>query len=136
VAGADETRAGHYADFGLALGLAFQIQDDVLGIWGDEAVTGKSAATDIVTRKKTLPVLYALARSDELRALYRNGASDNSFVPRSVALVEHTGARHYAAEQAATYTERAVAALAAAQPAEPAATALRQLTDRLLGRDY
>jgi geranylgeranyl diphosphate synthase type I len=135
VAGADEATVGHYAAFGQALGLAFQIQDDILGIWGDEAVTGKSAATDIITRKKSLPVLYALARDGELRALYQNGTASD-FVPRAVALVEGTGAREYAVEQAARHTERAAAELAAAQPQEPAAAALRQLTGLLLRRDF
>ena len=48
------------AEFGRHLGLAFQVQDDILGIWGDEALTGKSAESDILTRKKSLPVIYAL----------------------------------------------------------------------------
>ncbi len=45
--------------FGRNLGLAFQIQDDILGIWGDPAVTGKAAGNDILRRKKSLPLLYA-----------------------------------------------------------------------------
>jgi geranylgeranyl pyrophosphate synthase len=48
--------------FGYHLGLAFQVQDDILGIWGDEAVTGKSAASDLVEGKNSLPVLYALGK--------------------------------------------------------------------------
>ena len=54
-AAAPDTRQ-HLAEFGRHLGLAFQIQDDILGIWGDEALTGKSAESDILTRKKSLPV--------------------------------------------------------------------------------
>src|ERR671930_56144 len=73
-----QVQAAH--DFGRELGLAFQMQDDILGIWGDEALTGKSAASDIAARKKTLPVLLAMtcadhAARDRLRTLYaqRNG---------------------------------------------------------------
>jgi geranylgeranyl diphosphate synthase type I len=61
--------------FGIELGLAFQIRDDILGIWGDEGETGKSASSDIATRKMTLPIIVALecgpetARAD-LRACY------------------------------------------------------------------
>ena len=74
----DEALTAHFWRFGHALGLSFQIQDDILGIWGDEAMTGKSAASDILTRKKTLPVLYALSQpgadADALRAIYADSA--------------------------------------------------------------
>ncbi|MEI2691836.1 MAG: polyprenyl synthetase family protein [Anaerolineae bacterium] len=60
--GADEGTRRSLAEFGRGLGLAFQMQDDILGIWGDETITGKSAASDILARKKSLPVVYALAR--------------------------------------------------------------------------
>jgi len=136
IAGTDETRIRHFADFGLNLGLAFQVQDDILGIWGDESVTGKSAATDITTRKKTLPVLYALPRNAALRALYAGGATDGDFVRQVVALLDETGARPFAVSRAKQYTAGAVDALAAARPVEPAAVALSQLTDMLLRRDF
>ena len=61
--------------FGWALGLAFQLNDDLLGIWGEEQQTGK-VPTDVARHKKTLPVLYAFehatpADRDRLTALYR-----------------------------------------------------------------
>ena len=55
----DEVVVAAYRRFGWSLGLAFQLNDDLLGIWGDEAATGKEAS-DIATRKKTLPLIYAL----------------------------------------------------------------------------
>ena len=136
VAGASAERVAHFADFGLNLGLAFQAQDDLLGIWGDEQLIGKSVSTDIATRKKTLPVLYGLERSAALRALYADDAIDAAdFVGRVVALLDHIGAQTYTAECAAHYTDKALIHLAAAQPQEPAAAALYQLTDMLLRRD-
>src|SRR4029077_6206302 len=60
LAGAAEARVNHFYEYGRNLGLAFQIQDDLLGIWGDPSITGKSAATDLEKRKKSLPVVYAL----------------------------------------------------------------------------
>src|SRR3954453_1626429 len=54
----DEDVIARYRRFGWALGLAFQLNDDLLGIWGEEQQTGK-VPTDIVRHKKTLPVLYA-----------------------------------------------------------------------------
>ena len=61
--------------FGADLGIAFQIRDDILGIWGDESQTGKSASSDIATRKMTLPIIVALESAPapirgELRACY------------------------------------------------------------------
>ncbi|MCX6068414.1 MAG: polyprenyl synthetase family protein, partial [Chloroflexi bacterium] len=52
----DESTLEAYRSFGHYLGLAFQVQDDILGIWGNEAVTGKSVASDLVKGKKSLPV--------------------------------------------------------------------------------
>jgi geranylgeranyl diphosphate synthase type I len=136
IAGADDDQIENFKEFGLNLGLAFQVQDDILGIWGDEKVTGKSAATDIATRKKTLPVLYALARSQTLRELYAADDADGDFVRVVVAELDQTGARQYAVERAGHYSDKATASLTAARPIEPAAAALHQLTDLLLKRDY
>ena len=136
VAGADDSRVAHFANFGLNLGLAFQAQDDLLGIWGDEQLIGKSVSTDITTRKKTLPVLYALAHSTPLRDLYAGTDDGDTFVARVVPLLEAAGARDYTAERAAHYTNEALSSLALAQPEGPAAAALLQLTDKLLRRDY
>ncbi len=63
-----------YREFGNLLGLAFQVQDDLLGIWGDAASTGKSTASDLVSGKKTLPVLYGLSRQGEFARRWSKGA--------------------------------------------------------------
>jgi len=61
LAGADETVDAILAEIGDHAGLAFQIQDDYLGIWGDTIATGKSNLTDLITRKKTYPILLGLS---------------------------------------------------------------------------
>lgn len=135
-AGASAERQAHYAAFGRNLGLAFQIRDDILGIWGEQAATGKSSQTDIATRKKSLPVIYALERSERLRALY---ARPDPFTPEDVAeatrLIEATGARRYAENQEHTAHRVALDALQAAQPAPGPGAMLRAFADRLLGRE-
>lgn len=136
VAGANSDRVEAFANFGLNLGLAFQVLDDVLGIWGDEVVTGKSVATDITTRKKTLPVLYGLPRSQALRDLYDSDAIDGEFVSQVVAILDETGARDYAVNEAERYTKQAIDSLSDAQPVGPAAAALQTLTSILLRRDF
>ncbi len=123
--------AAYYENFGRELGFAFQIQDDLLGIWGDPAVTGKPAGSDIVHRKKSLPVAYGLARSQTLRALY---AEEQLQVDVVIAELERSGARTYAEELAAQHHQRALNALAATGQRGAALDALRELADSLLNR--
>lgn len=71
----DEPTLAAARAFGVELGLAFQIRDDLLGIWGDERETGKSASSDLATRKMTLPIVLGLEAADSatcraLRARY------------------------------------------------------------------
>lgn len=136
IAGADDETITHYATFARELGLAFQVKDDILGIWGNEDTIGKSAATDIKTRKKTLPVLYGLSQSADLRALYEQPENGPGFVSDVVQLLDHCGARTYAETMAARYSESAIDHLEAAQPEGSAARALHDLADLLLTRQH
>lgn len=136
IAGADRQTVGHYAEFGRNLGLAFQVIDDILGIWGDEALIGKSASTDILTKKKTLPVLYGLNHNGVLRQLYEQEQTDEAFVQQAIQVLNTTGARDYAIERATYYSETALQHLEAAEPSGPAHTALNQLSAMLLQRDF
>ena len=70
-------KVSYFHQFGEALGMAYQIRDDILGIWGTMESTGKSVEEDIRKRKKTLPIVYALMNSDskdkvELERLYES----------------------------------------------------------------
>ncbi len=124
----------HYREFGRHLGLAFQIRDDILGIWGDSSVTGKSAATDILTRKKTLPVLYGLDRQPALRAAYRPESEGGAAVAEIIAGLETCGARAFAEDKEKRHADLALAGLTAANPVREAGQALHDLTLQLLGR--
>jgi len=121
----------HYQAFGRELGLAFQIQDDILGIWGDEALTGKSAESDVAMRKKSLPVVYALERSERLRALYAAADVD---VPAAIAEMDAVGARVFAEQAAREHHERSLTALRASGALGDAGQALFELAESLLGR--
>jgi geranylgeranyl diphosphate synthase type I len=70
---ANEEKQESYRLFGYHLGLAFQVQDDILGIWGDEALTGKSAASDLVEGKNSLPVLFALGKNGKFANRWKQG---------------------------------------------------------------
>ena len=136
VAGCDADTVANYATFGRDLGLAFQVIDDILGIWGDEALTGKSAATDIATKKKTLPVLHGLAQDENLRQLYQHAEADEAFVQQVIAQLDQTGSRDFATSKASTYSHSAIHHLEATNPTGDAALALQQLTDMLLKRNF
>ncbi|MBE2221269.1 MAG: polyprenyl synthetase family protein [Anaerolineae bacterium] len=136
IAGADPATVKNYAQFGLDLGLAFQVIDDILGIWGDEAIIGKSASTDITTKKKTLPVLYGLAQSQELQTLYATAEPNQAFVQQVVTLLGENGADTYAKEKATSYSHSALQNIEGANPQGKAGQALYQLTDMLLKRDF
>jgi geranylgeranyl diphosphate synthase type I len=131
VAQADSETQKHYGEFGRNVGLAFQAYDDILGVWGDEALLGKSTASDILTRKKTLPVLYGLGQSAELRDLYQQPEMD---LQRAVALLDSVGAREYTQAAAQRYSDAAIQHLDAADPQGAAGEALRTLTAQLIQR--
>jgi geranylgeranyl diphosphate synthase, type I len=139
VGGADLATRQYLAEFGRSLGLAFQMEDDILGIWGDEAVTGKSAASDILTRKKSLPVVYALENplvGEELRARYARSI-EQSDVPALLELLAQAGAQAYASQAAHAAHQAALQALHASgvlADGNAAGKALGELAEMLLGR--
>lgn len=120
--------------FGRHAGLAFQMQDDVLGIWGDPQVTGKPVGADIARRKKTLPVLHGLERSAELRALLSQERLTLDDICRASQMLEDVGSRTYAESLAAGHYDKAVQALDAMPLQERASLALRQLAQKLVRR--
>lgn len=135
VAQAPPARRDALRAFGLHLGLAFQIQDDILGIWGDPAVTGKPVGSDLIRRKKTLPILYGLAHSDALRALLGSATLTSADVEQATREMEVVGSRKICQDKAEEHTGQALAALDAASLHGEAAIALRELALSLLGRE-
>jgi geranylgeranyl diphosphate synthase type I len=140
-AGAEGEIADHYYRFGENLGLAFQIQDDILGAWGDEQVTGKSAATDIRDKKKTLPVVYVLNHPDERHSAWQlvdlysqEGPLSRADIKTALTILERAGARAYAEELAEKYYRCALESLNASGKENEARAALRELAASLLQR--
>ena len=127
----DEAVISRYRAFGWALGIAFQINDDLLGIWGKEQATGK-APSDVMHKKKTLPVIYAMEQAgpedrERLGALYATANPSPAEVTEIVELLERLGARDYTREQARRRRDEALAELDAAGVVEPEAR--RRLED-------
>jgi geranylgeranyl diphosphate synthase type I len=114
--------------------MAFQMRDDVLGIWGDPAITGKPVGADIARRKKTLPIIHGLERSAELGALLAQDRPSMADVRRATRLLEETASREATEQLAREHHARALAALEEANPRGLAAQALYELAQALLNR--
>ena len=133
-AGADETTQEQMAQFGWKLGLAYQVWDDWLGIWGDQKKTGKSVQTDLLTGKKTYPILYALQKDQVFAELWKKEKISPANVYKAVWYLEQDGAREQTEITAESLTAEAMEILAAFAWSNPAFQAIKELVERLLGR--
>ena len=134
VAGADESELHAYREFGRLLGLAFQVQDDLLGIWGDAFLTGKSIESDLVEGKKSLPVLYGLEKGGAFAERWQRGPVSPEEAPALAGLLEEAGARTFTEQTAARLTRQAMQSLADANPQKEGGAALRDLAQMLVNR--
>ncbi len=132
---ADEPTQEAYRSFGHSLGLAFQVQDDILGIWGNEAVTGKSAASDLLEGKKSLPVLVGLGKKGRFAARWAQGPITPADVESVAALLSQEGGYDFTYEAARQMTDLALNALRSADPQGEAGEALTELALKLLKRE-
>ncbi|MFF0851353.1 family 2 encapsulin nanocompartment cargo protein polyprenyl transferase [Streptomyces sp. NPDC003280] len=137
-AGAGEEEVAALDGFGRQAGLAFQLIDDVIGIWGDPLRTGKPAGADLAVRKKSLPVVAALTSGTpagaELAALYgkpytEGEDGDGGEIAHTALAVERAGGRDWAQAEAADRMARAVQELARAVPAPESAGGLLALAE-------
>jgi geranylgeranyl diphosphate synthase type I len=133
-AGAPEAKRLAYRKFGRSLGQAFQVQDDLLGIWGDAKHTGKSAESDLVAGKKSLPVLFGLGKKGPFAQRWMQGSIAADEVAGLAQLLEAEGARAYAKEAARRLTSEALQALKEAGPQGDAGLAIVELVELLLRR--
>lgn len=101
LAGAPHDQAETLRLWGETVGLAFQVRDDYLGIWGDPNLTGKSNTNDIARRKKTLPIVHGLssAQADAIREVYESDDQGEAPVAKVVAALEAVGADAYCRER-------------------------------------
>ncbi len=133
--GADEATQEAYRSFGHFLGLAFQLQDDILGIWGNEVVTGKSTASDLVEGKKSLPVLIGLEKKGRFAARWAGGPIQLSEVEELAKLLASEGGYAQTQEMAKQMTDMAINNLRTASPQGQAGELLLNLANKLLRRE-
>jgi geranylgeranyl diphosphate synthase type I len=111
--GADDDTLWALSEFGVGLGKAFQIQDDIAGIWAPQHQTGKQQANDLQNRKKTLPVLIALSESrgadHDLLEAFLSGVTDD--LAGALEVLDRCGARSQAEDHLRIHLSAALAAL-------------------------
>ena len=134
LAGADRPLLGGLSSYGLPLGEAFQLRDDLLGVYGDPAVTGKPAGDDLREGKRTVLVALATERAtaEQLEVLHRQlgrSALDDDAVATLRAVLDDTGAR----DRVETLIDQLAAAAAAALEQAPVEPAVKAALDDLAG---
>ncbi len=138
LAGADEAVQLRLHDYGMALGYAFQIADDVLDYSADETMLGKHLGDDLAEGKATLPLIHAMQHSDpvvrdRLRTIVEDG--DVDAMPEVLAAIEASGGLEYSRRRAETYATTAEAALDGLDEND-AIAALRGLARYAVRRDH
>jgi len=130
-----------FAKFGSHLGQAFQIRDDYLGIWGDEATLGKATGNDIRRRKKSYPVVFALEKAsghamDELLRIYAQEELEEDDVERVLAVLDEVGSQEHSQRLTEAAAAQALEALKPVSLPEWAQTEAEELVDFLSRREY
>ena len=141
VVGAPAALVDGLSRFGWHLGVAFQLVDDLLGIWGDPARTGKPVGADLRARKKSLPVVRAMTLGGpagrSLAELYGRAAPlGDTEVARATELVEESGARDWTEQRAREEIERAWAELDLLALPDEVHRELTDIASFITGRDH
>lgn len=134
--GASEERIEAFRSYGQYLGLAFQVLDDILGIWGEEEKTGKSAASDLMERKNSLPILLSLEKRGDFYERWHKGPFTPEEIPAIAESMVRDGTRLRVAEIAEQMTDLAINNLRLADPQGEAGNILFEMTDHLLNREH
>ncbi len=121
-----------FYQLGKNIGLAFQIQDDILGIWGGSEQTGKSVTTDLISRKKSLPILYGF-KNENFKQLWLQPITPDNAHNLASALKDN-GSYDYAKVKAEEYTHLALEDLQQLDNGSEYFTALNTLIATLINR--
>jgi geranylgeranyl diphosphate synthase type I len=140
LAGADETTCAAFRGYGEEVGLAFQLVDDLLGIWGWPERTGKPIFSDLVARKKTLPVVWTVEQGGEAGRELGTWLADphphaEADLRRAADLVERAGGRAWAMAEARCRVQRAGRKIADLDLAAADRERLAQLAGFVIERD-
>lgn len=125
----------HFRLYGKNLGMAFQLVDDYLGIWGDAALTGKSNSSDLVSGKMSFPIVLAIHSNEEFAARWQTRRIEPHELPVIIKLLESSGVNDMTKTKATEYTQLAYQHLEQAAGSHPDFNILLELTGWLLKRE-
>jgi len=120
--------------FGFHLGRAFQVEDDILGIWGDEIQTGKPTGNDLMEGKNSLPVIFGLTKQNRFAETWAHGIHSQDQAAQAARDLIDEGALDFARRIAEEETDKALRYLLQAEPRGEAGEVLIDMTRRLLDR--
>jgi geranylgeranyl diphosphate synthase type II len=142
IGGSDDKNADLLYEFGRNLGLAFQIQDDLLDIWGDTKIFGKKQGGDIVANKKTLPLVKAIekasaAQRKKLQELFSGSETDPEIkIKETISLFDELGVKNSTESLIREYISKAFVLFRKVSVDEKRKTELEALATSLIGREY
>jgi geranylgeranyl diphosphate synthase type I len=136
IAGGDVKTQNLADQLGVSIGMAFQVIDDILGIWGETEQTGKSIESDLMSRKLTLPIIYGIKQEKAFAEQWRQEGIRTEDIPRLAHLLEIEGARKFAEAKAKDYTERALKLFKDIGFQGEASSYLEKLSKDLIFRKY
>jgi geranylgeranyl diphosphate synthase, type I len=136
--GMDEQVTHLYQEFGINLGIAFQIQDDYLGIWGNIDKTGKAKRSDLISRKKTFPIICGLENKNEFHHLWHHEDQISTDTAENLAhLLEAEGIDKMVISEVKRYTDSAMENLERITDSNiPAGKLIKGLSMMLMNRNY
>lgn len=135
IGGADAEMQKIFKEFGNLIGLAFQVYDDFLGIWGMPSITGKSIASDLISGKKSLPVLYGLKNSSTFSKRWNEGPIFENEVKEVSELLSTAGAKKYTNDKAEELTTKAISKFNESGISSSSGDALLKLSKNLILRE-
>ena len=141
IASSDENIVTAFAHCGSSLGRAFQIRDDMLGIWGDEAATGKAVGNDIRRKKKSFPIVYALETAGDtarqkLVEVYSKEELDEQDVQDVLTVLDELGVADYAQEMTREKADLAIQEVTQVTMPPWARQEIAELVEFLAARQY
>ena len=130
-----------FRESGESLGFLFQIRDDILGVWGEEETTGKPVGADIIRKKNSFPVVYAMSASEgddlrQLRDIYSKEKVSESDAGIVLTKMDSLQTRRHARALAVEHCGRAREALAGIEMSGDARTQIDELLQFLLDREH
>jgi geranylgeranyl diphosphate synthase, type I len=141
IAGAPAAVEAGLARFGRSFGLAFQARDDYLGVWGEPTTRGKAVGADILRKKKSLPIVYALEHDSAgaglliQRVMSQDLISDTDCL-EVIAALDQCGAREFTEQAAHQRCAEGKASIEATLPDSPARRALLEIADLAVLRHH